>query len=151
MRARVRTQYLFQNTVVRTQRSRIEPINNQTPGAIDWPSFSAALDEEGTTGWVRAVGFTANSTLLVSVPQNVTFANFGTLSVVVSPNADISNFTYSAIMTVAAIGTSVTPVPISPGDYVAFYAICTDPATLTVTVTDKPTARTIDTFTVTIA
>lgn len=151
MRMRARTQYLFRNTPVRTQRSRIEALNNQTPSATNWPDFSAFLDEEGTTGFVRVLGFTANTTLLVSVPQNVTFANVGTFSVVVSPNASLSNIKYTAIIPVAAIGTTVTPVPISPGDYVTFYAICSDPATLTVTVKDKPTARTLDTFTATIS
>lgn len=147
MRARARTQYLFQNTPVRTQRSRIEALNNQTPSAMNWSNISAVVDEEGSTGFVRAVGFTANTTLLVSVPQDVVFAGDGTFSVIVSTTADPANIKYTSNIAVTAIGTSVTPVPISPGDYVAFYAICTIPfGPLTVTVRDKPTSKTIDTF-----
>lgn len=152
MRARVRTQYLFRNTAVRTQRSRIEPLNNQTPNAMDWSNILTPVDEEGTTGFVQAVGFTANTTLLVSVPNNVLFADDGTLTVITSPNADPANIKYAGNIIVAAIGTAVTPFPVSPGDYIAFYATGASPTgPITVTVTDKPTARTIDTFTITIS
>ena len=147
MRPRTRTQRLFQNTAVRSQRSRIEPIQSSTPNAMNWLNISAAVDEEGLTNWVRAVGFFSPTTLLISVPQDVVFSNDGSMSVVSSVDASFLNVKNSAAVQVAAIGTSVTPFLIDPGDYVIFSAICPVPTgPITVTVTNKPTGTTIDTF-----
>jgi len=147
MQARTRTQRLFQNTPVRSQRSRIEPLLSSTPNAMNWLNLSTTLDEEGVTNWVRAVGFFSSTTLLISVPQDVVFASLGTLTVISSVDANFSNVKNSASVQVAAVGTSVTPFPIDPGDYIAFTAVCQDPTgPFMVTITNKPTGETIDTF-----
>jgi hypothetical protein len=114
---------------------------------MNWNNIATVLDEEGVTNWVRAVGFFSPTTLLISVPQDVVFASDGSLFVFSSVSADFANLKSNAIVQVSAIGTSVTPFPIDPGDYIAFSAICpsaTGP--FTVTVRNKPTGATIDTF-----
>ena len=147
MRARTRTQRLFQNTPVRTQRSRIEQLQSSTPNAMNWLSISTIVDEEGVNNWVRAVGFFSPTTLLISVTPDVTFSSDGTLTVISSVDQNFSNVKRSDYVQVSAIGTSVTPFLVDPGDYVVFAAFCSVPAgPMTVTVTNKPTGATLDTF-----
>lgn len=138
---------MFQNTAVRTQRSRVEPLQNTNPNPMNWLNISAVVDEEGITNWVRAVGFTSPTTLLISVPQDVVFSSDGTFTVISSVDQNFSNVKRFDFVQVSAIGTSVTPFLVDPGDYVAFAAFCSVPAgPMTVTVTNKPTGATIDTF-----
>ena len=112
-----------------------------------WFNISAVVDEEGTTGFARAVGFTGSTTLLVSVPQNVTFAENGTFDAIVASAATPTAAKSFNSIAIAAVGTSVTAVPITPGDWVGFFAICPTPfGPLTVTVTDYQTNTVIDTF-----
>jgi hypothetical protein len=114
---------------------------------MNWLNITATVDEEGVTNWVRAVGFFSTTTLLISVPQDVVFASDGSLFVFSSVSADFANLKSNAIVQVSAIATSVTPFPIDPGDYIAFSAICQSPTgPFTVTVRNKPTGATIDTF-----
>ena len=146
MRGRTRTQRLFQNTPVRTQRSGIEPIQSTTPNAMNWLNITAPADEEGVTNWVRAVGFFSPTTFLISHAADFVFADNGTLTVFSSVDADFTNIKSSAQIDVTSIN-SITPFLVSPGDYIAFSAICPSPAgPFTVTVKNKPTAATIDTF-----
>ena len=114
---------------------------------MNWLNISAVVEDEGMTNWVRAVGFTSPTTLLISVPPDVTFSNNGTLTVISSVDANFLNLKRSFTVQVASIGTSVTQFPIDPGDYVLFSAFCEVPAgPFTVTVTNKPNGATIDTF-----
>jgi len=146
MRARTRTQRLFQNTPVRTQRSRIEQLQSSTPNAMNWLNISAVVDEEGVTNWVRAVGFFQPTTLLISHAADIFFADNGTLTVISSVTADFGNPKSSAVVDVTS-PVAITPFLIDPGDYIAFAAICSSPAgPFTVTVKNKPTGATIDTF-----
>ena len=147
MRARTRTQRLFQNTPVRSQRSRIEPLLSSTPNAMNWNNLSGVIDEEAVTNWVRAVGFFSSTTFLISVPGDAVFSTEGTLTVISSVNQDFANVKASATVQVAGVGTSVTPFQVDPGDFVAFAAFCSVPAgPITITVTNKPTGATIDTL-----
>ena len=147
MQARTRTQRLFQNTPVRTQRSRIEPLLSSTPNAMNWNNLSGIIDEEAVTNWVRAVGFFSSTTFLISVPGDAVFSTEGTLTVVSSVNQDFANIKASAAVQVAGLGTSVTPFQVDPGDFVAFTAFCSvSVGPITITVTNKPTGATIDTF-----
>jgi hypothetical protein len=114
---------------------------------MNWQSISTIVDEEGVNNWVRAVGFFSPTTFLISVTADVTFSTEGTLTVISSVNQDFANVKASATVQVAAIGTSVTPFLVDPGDYVVFAAFCSVPAgPMTVTVTNKPTGATLDTF-----
>jgi len=114
---------------------------------MNWLSISTIVDEEGVTNWVRAVGFFSPTTLLISVTPDVSFSGDGTLSVISSVDQNFSNVKRFDYVQVTAIGTSVTPFLVDPGDYVAFTAFCSVPAgPMTVTVTNKPTGTTIDTF-----
>ena len=147
MQRHARTQYMFQNTGIRTQRNRLRKLNNQTPGAMNWLNITTVIDEEGTSGFIRATGFTGSTTLRVSVPQDVALASDGLISVIVSPNANPSVSKYTSVIQVSSFQTSVTSVPVSPGDYVAFYATCSSPTgPITVTVLNMATSTTIDTF-----
>lgn len=147
MRARTRTQRLFQNTPVRTQRSRIEPLLSSTPNAMNWNNISGIIGEETVTNWVRAVGFFSSTTFLISVPSNAVFSVQGTLEVISSVNQDFSNIKAFATVQVASSGTSVTPFQVDPGDFVVFTAICDSTmGPITITVTNKPTGATIDTL-----
>lgn len=147
MQRHARTQYMFQNTGIRTQRNRLQKLNNQTPSTMNWLNISTVIDEEGSTGFIRATGFTGSTTLRVSVPQNVVLAGDGSISVIVSPSADPTVIKYTSAIEVSSSKTSVTSVPVSPGDYVAFYAICATPTgPITVTVLNMATSTTIDTF-----
>lgn len=142
---------MFQNPAIRSQRSRVAKLNNKTPNTVNWADISTPVDEEGSTGFVRAVGFTGSTTLLVSVPQNLFFANDGSFDAIVASAADPTAAKSFKSIVVSPIGTSVTAVPITPGDWVGFYATCSVPfGPLTVTVTDYQTNTVIDTFTITV-
>jgi hypothetical protein len=62
MQRHARTQYMFQNTGIRTQRNRLRKLNNQTPSTMNWLNISTVIDEEGTNGFTRATGFTGSTT-----------------------------------------------------------------------------------------
>jgi len=113
---------------------------------MNWLNITAPADEEGVTNCVRAVGFLSPTTFLISHAADLVFADNGTLTVFSSVNADFTNIKSSAQIDVTSIN-SITPFLVSPGDYVAFSAICPVPCgPFTVTVKNKPTAATIDTF-----
>lgn len=113
---------------------------------MNWLNITAPADEEGVTNWVRAVGFFSPTTFLISHAADFVFADNGTLTVFSSVNADFTNIKSSVQIDVTAIN-SITPFLVSPGDYVAFSAICPVPSgPFTVTVKNKPTGKTIDTF-----
>jgi hypothetical protein len=138
---------MFQNTGIRTQRNRLRKLNNQTPSAMNWLNISTVVDEEGSTGFIRATGFTGSTTLRVSVPQDVALAGDGSIFVIVSPSADPTVVKYDGAIQVSSSTNSVTSVPVSPGDYVAFYVTCASPTgPITVTVQNMTSSTTIDTF-----
>jgi hypothetical protein len=145
MHHRNRIQFMFQNTGVRTQRNRVEPLQG-APNPMNWLNISTVVDEEGVTNWVRAVGFFSPTTLLISHSADIFFADDGTLTVISSVTADFSNIKSSAVVDTSS-PSAITPFLISPGDYVAFAAVCASPAgPFIVTVKNKATAATIDTF-----
>jgi hypothetical protein len=114
---------------------------------MNWNNLSGIIDEEAVTNWVRAVGFFSSTTFLISVPSDVTFSTEGTLTVISSVNQDFSNVKASATVQVVAVGTSVTPFQVDPGDFIAFSAFCSVPVgPITITVTNKPTGAAIDTL-----
>jgi hypothetical protein len=113
---------------------------------MNWNNIAAVVDEEGVTNWVLAVGFFSPTTFLISHAADLFFSENGTLTVFSSVNADFTNIKSSVQIDVTSIN-SITPFLVSPGDYVAFSAICTvTSGPFTVTVKNKPTGKTIDTF-----
>lgn len=140
MQRRSRTQYMFRNTLFRTQRNRIKPIGDQQVAAnAGWGTIGGSTEDEQFSGWARLIGFTNTATLTIQVEpsQGLSLDEGGYLLFNESPTGEFINATRAIEIAVSSFDPKETTVTVTPGNYYLFTAFAVFPVGINVTILNK--------------